>query len=115
VLHLGYALFMFGGLVMLRPAFVGEARTWWTIALGIQTWHVFEHMLLAIQAWSGMYLAGRPVPTSVVQLALPRVELHLLYNMIVLIPLLIAVSLHWFRSNDRTTKPAPCTCVAHYV
>src|SRR4030095_4476833 len=46
VLHYGYALIMLVGLWMLRPGFVGKARTWWTVALVIQFLHHIEHPLL---------------------------------------------------------------------
>jgi hypothetical protein len=113
-LHWGYAAFMLAGLAMLRGAFSGEGRKWWNIALGIQVWHFIEHLLLAVQAWSGWHLAGKPVPTSVIQLVMPRVELHLIYNMIVLIPLLTAISLHWFRTDGEGRKPVVCTCATHF-
>lgn len=114
LLHWGYAVFMLAGLVMLRPAFSGQGRRWWTIALGIQIWHFGEHMLLLVQAWSGKNLFGLPVPTSVIQLIITRVELHLVYNMIVLIPLLVAISLHWFQADGEGRAPARCTCATHF-
>jgi hypothetical protein len=46
-------------------------------ALWIQVWHHFEHLLLLMQAVTGANLMGKPVPTSIAQLVLPRVELHL--------------------------------------
>src|SRR4051795_13137117 len=45
-LHYGYAVVMLIGLILLRPSFSGRARTWWNVALGIQVWHHFEHLLL---------------------------------------------------------------------
>lgn len=92
-LHYGYALVMLAGLILLRPGFTGEARRWWTVALAIQCWHFVEHFLLLIQAQTGDHLAGRPVPTSVLQLAFPRVELHLAYNALVFVPMAYAVLL----------------------
>src|SRR5262249_9073028 len=47
-LHYGYALVMLIGLFLLRPGFVGRARTWWTVALVIQFWHHVEHLLLLL-------------------------------------------------------------------
>jgi hypothetical protein len=94
-LHYGYALVMLAGLIILRPAFTGAARTWWTIALALQVWHHLEHLILLLQAHSGVHLAGRPVPTSVVQLFVPRVELHLFYNAVAFVPMLVAMYLHW--------------------
>ncbi|MGQ5261980.1 hypothetical protein ACTWLT_14615 [Micromonospora sp. ZYX-F-536] len=115
LLHVLYAIYMLVGLALLRRAFSGEARTWWTAALIIQAWHFFEHALLTAQAWSGSNLAGRPVPTSILQLAIARVETHLIYNIIVLIPLLTAISLHWFRRDGRNAGTPPCTCATHFV
>ncbi|MBW4722498.1 hypothetical protein [Saccharothrix obliqua] len=104
-MHYGYALVMVVGLLLLRPGFAGRARTWWTAALLIQVWHHFEHLLLLVQATAGANLGGRPVPTSVLQLALPRVELHLFYNAIVFIPMVVAMVKH----NDPAAG-ARCDC-----
>lgn len=93
-LHYGYALIMLAGLILLRPGFSGRARTWWSVALGIQVWHHLEHLLLLIQALTGWRLAGRPVPTSIVQLVVPRVELHLFYNALVFAPMVVAMVMH---------------------
>ena len=109
-LHYGYALVMLIGLFLLRPGFTGRSRAWWTVALVIQFWHHIEHLLLLIQAQTGMYLLGRPVPTSILQLAFPRVQLHLFYNSIVFIPMVIAVILHLRPNLVERTKMA-CNCV----
>ncbi|MEW9552921.1 hypothetical protein [Nonomuraea sp. NPDC050783] len=93
-MHYGYALVMLIGLILLRPGFTGRARTWWTVALAIQFWHHIEHLLLLLQAMTGVHLAGRPVPTSIVQLLIPRVELHLFYNAVVFVPMVVAMVLH---------------------
>src|SRR5580698_10586818 len=76
-LHYGYAVVMLFGLWLLRPGFTGVSRRWWTLALGIQFFHHIEHALLQTQAILGHNFFGRPVPTSIVQLWVPRVELHL--------------------------------------
>ena len=47
--------------------FHGTAKTWWTASLVIQTWHLFEHSLLQLQAIAGQNLFGSPVPTSILQ------------------------------------------------
>lgn len=115
LLHYGYALFMLTGLIMLRRAFTGTARRWWNVALVIQIWHHMEHLLLLGQATIGRNLFGQEKPVSVIQLVVPRIELHLLYNMLVLIPLLIAVSLHWFRRDGEQERWGPtCSCAAHF-
>ena len=113
VLHYGYALVMLIGLWLLRPGFTGVAdRRWWTIALAIQFFHHFEHLLLQTQALTGYYFFGRPVPTSLVQLWVPRVELHLFYNTIVFIPMIVAMYFHMFPPAAERRKPA-CTCAWH--
>jgi hypothetical protein len=93
-MHYGYALIMLAGLVLLRPGFGGRSRTWWNAALAIQFWHHFEHLLLLLQSLSGTYLAGRAAPTSLIQLLIPRVELHLFYNAVVFAPMVVAMLLH---------------------
>jgi len=109
-LHYGYAVVMLAGLWLLRPGFTGvEDRRWWNIALGIQFFHHIEHLLLIIQATTGHYLAGRPVPTSIIQLWVPRVELHLFYNTIVFIPMAIAMYYHMFPPPSRA-HALKCTC-----
>jgi hypothetical protein len=108
-LHYGYAIVMLIGLWTLRSGFNGERdRKWWTIALSIQFFHHFEHLLLITQYFSGHNLAGRPVPTSILQLWVPRVELHLFYNTIVFIPMMIAMYYHMFPPPAAARQQ--CTC-----
>ena len=109
-LHYGYALVMLVGLWVLRKGFVGRAHTWWMIAFGIQFWHHIEHLLLLIQAQTGEYLFGKHVPTSILQLFFPRVQLHLFYNSIVFIPMVIAVYLH-LRPTRAERAEMACNCV----
>lgn len=108
-LHYGYALVMLAGLIVLRPGFVGEARLWWNVALGIQVWHHFEHLLLFIQAQTDRHLFGRAVPTSILQLQFPRVELHLFYNGLVFIPMIVAMYVHRHPSK-KDRQAMSCTC-----
>ena len=72
----------------------------------IQFFHHIEHALLQTQAILGHNLLGRPVPTSLVQLWVPRVELHLFYNTIVFIPMVIAMYYHLFPPAAEKTRPA---------
>jgi hypothetical protein len=109
-LHYGYAVVMLAALILLRPGFVGRARAWWTVALVIQFWHHIEHLLLLIQAQTGNYFFGGSAPTSVAQIIVPRVELHLFYNSIVFIPMVVAVYLH-LRPNERELRATSCSCV----
>jgi hypothetical protein len=110
-LHYGFAFVMLVGLIALRPGFVGRARTWWSVALWIQVWHHLEHLLLLLQAVTGTYLFGQKQPTSILQLLFPRVELHLTYNAIVFIPMVIAVVYH-LRPNKEERQLMTCTCAA---
>ncbi len=111
-LHYGYAIVMLVFLFLLRPGFVGRAKTWWTIALAIQFWHHIEHFMLLLQAQMGTMFFGAKVPTSVLQLVIPRVELHLFYNSVVFIPMVIAMYLH-MRPNAREQSLAKCSCAGH--
>jgi hypothetical protein len=102
-LHFGFAVFTTVGLLMLWNVFVTgkiasdhiyidpPSAPYWKVATYISIWHLFEHSLLFIQASIHHNFWGRPVPTSVLQLFFPRVELHLFYNSIVTIPIAIAM------------------------
>jgi len=105
-LHFGYAVLTFLGLVWLRDGFAGPARSWWNAAIIIQVWHLFEHTLLFIQAQAGFRLWGAKEPTSVLQLIVPRIELHLFYNSVVTLPIVIAMIISW-RADARTSHLAP--------
>lgn len=111
-LHYGYALVMLAFLFLLRPGFVGRAKAWWTVALVIQFWHHIEHLLLFIQAQAGVFFFGKAVPTSVAQLAFPRVELHLFYNTVVFLPMVVAIILH-LRPNASERRRTVCNCLRH--
>lgn len=110
LLHYGYAIVMLVGLWMLRKGFTGTSRKWWTIALVIQFWHHIEHAVLQWQAITQNFWLGSPVPVSFLQMALPqsRVEIHLFYNAIVFIPMIIGMYYHMFPPKGEET-PA-CTC-----
>lgn len=108
-LHYGYALVMLVGLWVLRHGFVGRGRWWWMLAFGIQAWHHLEHLLLLGQAVLGANLFGREVPVSIVQLIVPRVELHLLYNAAVFLPMVIGMYLH-LRPNRAERRQLSCSC-----
>lgn len=110
-LHFGYAVFMLVGLIILRPAFLGMSRVWWNISLLIQAWHFVEHALLQGQAIIGQNLFNSPVPTSIFQLWVPRPELHLIYNAIVFIPMVVAMIFHKHPTAGDKAKYTPvCTC-----
>lgn len=109
LLHYGYALVMLVGLWVFRTGFAGRSRFWWMLSFWIQFWHHIEHALLQGQAVLGQNLFDKPVPFSLVQLWVPRVELHLFYNTIVFIPMAIGMYYHLFppAGEEAHTK---CSC-----
>ncbi len=107
-LHYGYALVMLIGIWVLRKGFVGRSHTWWMVAFWIQFWHHIEHFLLITQATIHHNLMGKPVPYSIIQFFIPRVQLHLFYNSIVFIPMVIAMYYHMFPPEGEA--PAACSC-----
>lgn len=109
LLHYAYALVMLVGIWVLLPGFVGASRPWWTASLAIQFWHHIEHGLLQGQALVGQNLFNSPVPMSIVQIWIPRVELHLLYNSLVFIPMVVGMYLHMFPPQGESAQ-ARCTC-----
>ena len=112
-LHYGYAIVMLIGIWTLRKGFTGTSRKWWTIALVIQFWHHIEHAVLLTQALTHHYWFGSPVPVSFLQLLFPkfRVEIHLLYNAVVFIPMMIGMYYHMF--PPRGEESAVCGCALH--
>lgn len=109
LLHYAYALFMLIGLWILRKGFIGRSKTWWMISLVIQFWHHIEHLLLQCQAIFHANLFHSPVPVSILQLVVPRVELHLFYNTIVFIPMAIGMYYHLFPTKDELAlHQCPC-------
>lgn len=111
-LHYGYALVILAGLWVLRKGFTGRSYTWWMVAFWIQFWHHIEHLLLIGQATFHHNLFGKPVPFSIVQLIIPRVQLHLFYNSIVFIPMVIAMYYH-IVPPEGEAQQANCTCACH--
>lgn len=109
LLHYLYALFMLVGLWILRSGFVGRSRTWWNISLAIQFWHHIEHFLLQSQAILGKNLFNSPVPVSILQVVVPRVELHLFYNTVVFIPMVVAMYMHLFPTKEELVH-YQCAC-----
>jgi len=101
LLHFSYAVVMMVGLLWLR----GEMSTlgasqWWTAATVIQGWHLVEHTLLFVQALTHPYFS-KDVPTSIIQLWLPKIELHLFYNTVVTVPMVVALWME-FRKDARS-------------
>lgn len=111
-LHYGFAVVMLAGLWVLRKGFTGRSHTWWMVAFWIQFWHHIEHGLLFYQALSGNFLFGGTVPTSIGQIWVPRIELHLFYNFIVFTPMVIAMYYHMYPPATEVPSVA-CTCARH--
>ncbi|HXG64927.1 MAG TPA: hypothetical protein VNO70_07450 [Blastocatellia bacterium] len=109
LLHYLYALIMIIGLWVLRKGFQGLSYKWWMISFGIQFWHHIEHALLQGQAIFGRNLFDSPVPVSLIQLWIPRVELHLFYNTIVFIPMVIGMYYHMFPPEGEAPNHG-CAC-----
>jgi hypothetical protein len=49
------------------------------------------------------------VPTSLVQLVVPRIELHLFYNAVVFIPMVVAMVYH-LRPSPAEAAATHCSC-----
>ncbi len=92
-LHWVYNLALVGGIALVRPRFTGPARPWVTAALWAQGWHFLEHSILLVQVLTHVRPFGGVPPRSIVQLIVPRVELHLVYNTLVTALVLAAVLL----------------------
>lgn len=108
-LHYLYALFMLIGLWILRTGFVGRSRKWWMASFVIQFWHHIEHLLLQLQAVFSQNLFHSPVPVSLLQLVFPRVELHLFYNTVVFLPMMVAMYYHLFPTREELSlHQCPC-------
>jgi hypothetical protein len=112
LLHYLYALIMIIGLWVFRRGFQGTSSAWWMLAFWIQFWHHIEHALLQTQAIVGYNLFGSPVPVSIVQLWVRRVELHLFYNTVVFIPMVLAMYFHMFPPKSEESHYR-CSCAWH--
>jgi hypothetical protein len=111
-LHYGFALVMVIGLWVLRKGFTGTSYKWWMAAFWIQFYHHFEHFILFYQAQTHRFWFGGTVPTSIGQIWIPRIELHLIYNALVFIPMVVAMYYHMYPAARDAVK-ATCTCARH--
>ena len=110
-LHYGFALVMLIGLWVLRKGFTGTSYKWWMAAFWLQFYHHFEHLILFYQAQTHRYWFGGTVPTSIGQIWIPRIELHLIYNALVFIPMVVAMYYHMFPPKGE--EHAACSCALH--
>lgn len=97
---------------VLRDALTGTSHTWWMVAFWVQFWHHFEYFILFYQAQTQQFWFGGTVPTSVGQIWISRIELHLIYNALVFIPMVAAMYYHMYPPALDTVK-AMCTCARH--
>jgi hypothetical protein len=140
-LHYFYAVFMLVVFWVLRKGFVGRSYYWWMAAFWIQFWHHIEHALLQYQVIVGHNFFGAPAPISMIQmigflegtpaggfnglmtgppahpwsalmLAVRRLEVHLVYNSIVTIPMVVAMFYHMFPSPGEEAHMG-CNCAWH--
>lgn len=96
-LHLAFAWLTF---MMFYFAGVGYFSSKFAIKMWIAGWaaaffHLVEHSLLFAQAVSHHYLFGATQPTSLLQLLVPRIELHLFYNSVITILMLLSLESEW--------------------
>lgn len=110
-LHWSYNGGILVGLLLLEAGIVGRARRWWLTALVFQGWHFVEHSLLLSQALFDWRLAGAAAPMSLLQLGidLGRIELHMIYNWIVFLPLVMGMVYHWCPPAGESVV-TPCRC-----
>lgn len=111
VLHSVWNSLQLTGLILLLIGFgrVPAARSWWLVAMTLQTWHWFEHALLQVQYMTGIYLYGAMRQMSILERFVPRVELHFVYNLAVFIPTLIAFFIYFRRREGAGAGPRPAT------
>jgi hypothetical protein len=110
-MHYSFGLVSLVAITLLRPAFTSRAATLWTVALVGQFWHHLEQFFLLFQKLTGEPWFGQSEPTSLIQLLIPRVELHLFYNAAVAVPLFIALAYHWWPSVAEREEQS-CDCQA---
>jgi hypothetical protein len=92
-LHYGHALFMLVGIYYLTKYMYNKHSLWWmNLTLLLAFYHHFEHLLLLIQSISHVYFFDKTIAISIGQLWFPRIELHFFYNILVGLPLMIALN-----------------------
>lgn len=86
-LHYAHALFMVIGLAMMC-----KINKWLFLAFFLGFLHHIEHFCLLYQAITHHNWWDQPKPVTYLQMIwLPRIELHFIYNLIVLIPMIIGL------------------------
>jgi hypothetical protein len=70
---------------------------WWTRTIYLQHYHHIEHLLLLTQAMLGFKATG------IGGIWFPRIELHFFYNLVVMIPMMLAL-----KGNRKKVKGVSC-------
>ena len=109
VIHFGFSVYTLLAILVLGGAIVGRARWFGLVALSVQSWHLFEHTLLLTQRSTDNFFFGTAGPSSLVELLIPRVELHFAYNATVFTCILVAMLLHAYPPRGETVRPR-CGC-----
>lgn len=99
-LHYGHALFMMLGLAVFRLSPI--AGFWWSLAMWLAFYHHIEHAILLAQFFEGVQMAQR---ASLGSFLMPRLELHFFYNLMILLPMLIAFRFQRYSRNNRLYLP----------
>jgi hypothetical protein len=137
-MHYAYAFVMLVGIWILRRGFTGRSYVWWMIAFWIQFWHHIEHGLLQAQVIYGHNFFNAPGPISIIQMIgflegpastgfngllvgppkhdmsgllylVRRMEVHMMYNTIVFVPMVIGMYFHAFPS-PKEEQHMGCGC-----
>ncbi len=94
--HYAHALFMLLGLAVFRISPLGGF--WWELALWLAFYHHLEHAILLSQALTGENFCS--MRCSLGSFLMPRIELHFVYNLMILIPMIVA-----FKRQKRDLNP----------
>lgn len=96
-LHFSFAIITLMGILLCKPYFNrAPGEWWWGLAGVLAVFHLGEHTSLFIQATLGAPRVG------LLGTMFPRLELHLFYNAIITVPMLLAVYSRrlWQRQYD---------------
>lgn len=85
-LHYLFAYVMLWGLIEFKDKALN--KKWWNTAKYLQYYHYLEHMILLLQMMRGIPFAER---ISIGGLFFPRMELHFFYNLMIIIPMMLAL------------------------
>lgn len=90
-LHFSFALFHLIGLFWFAKLIKTEkSKWWWQLAIYIQLFHFTEHVQLLLQHLHNLNYGGGKMPATIIQVytGIPRPLLHLLYNLVAMMPII---------------------------